>query len=153
MSHRAAQIIDAIVTRLQSSTTLGVNAQNIFAHRTLSLAENQDELPAVTVNFGEDEPGEYTMLDGSFSSTLEIFTKAYVVGEDETAARQALLTIRAETHKAIDLRQTLGLSSFVLKVGYGGASAPELDTEGELCVGAQESHWLVTYFMNPADPS
>lgn len=151
--HRAAQIIDAIVARLQASTTLGVNPENVFSHRTLSLAETQDELPAVCVNFGEDEPAEFTMLDGTFSSTLEILTKAYFVGDDEPAVRIALLAMRTETHKAINLRQTLGLSSFVLKVGYGGASAPEINTEGERCTGAQESRWLVTYFMDPSDPS
>lgn len=150
--HRAAQIIDAIVARLQASATLGVNPENVFSHRTLSLAEDQDELPAETVNFGEDEPAEFTMLDGTFSSTLDVLTKAYFVGDDESAVRQALLAMRTETHKAINLRQTLGLS-FVMKVGYGGASAPEINTEGERCAGAQESRWPVTYFMDPADPS
>lgn len=151
--HRAEQIIDAIVTRLQASTTLGINAQNIFAHRTLSLAENQDELPAVTVNFGEDNPAnDYDEMAGEIGSTLEVFTVPYLTSDDEPSLKVALLAARTEVHKAIDPTATLDLP-FVLKVEYGGAVAPEADYTGELAAGSQQSRWLVTYHMNPDDPS
>lgn len=151
--HRAAQILDAIVARLRASTTLGINAQNIFPHRTLSLAEMQDELPAITVKFGDEEAAEqYTRLDGEIGRALSILTKAYVTGDDELTVTDELTAIRTETHKAINLLQTLGLS-FVFKVGYGSAPAPEIDFEGERCAGSQESQWLVLYYLNPSDPS
>jgi hypothetical protein len=151
--HRAAQIIDAVVARLQASATLGVNAENVFAHRTLTLAADQAEMPALTVNFGDDEPDdEYTSLDGEIGSALQVLTKAYVIGDTEQAVKRALLSIRAETHKAIDLTETLDLD-FVIKVEYAGADAPEIDTDGESPVGAQIARWLITYLMNPDDPS
>lgn len=151
--HRAEQILDAIVARLQASTTLGINSQNVFPHRTLSLAENQDELPAITVKLGESQPAEeLTMLDGSIGCVREILTKAYFVGEDEPTVTSALFVLLTEIHKAINLQQKLGLS-FVLKVGYGGDSEPEINTDGELCAGALQSRWLVIHWMNPSDPS
>jgi len=153
MTHRAEQVLDAIVTRLQASMTLGINSQNVFAHRTLSLAENQDELPAITVNSGNDSPAhDYDEMAGEIGSTLEIFTVVLLVGDDEPAVKRALYAARTEVHKAIDLNETLDLS-FVLKVEYGGAEGPEIDSAGERAVGSQQSSWLVTYHMNPSDPS
>lgn len=154
MTHRADQIIDAIVSRLQASVTLGIALENVFAHRTLSLAEDQGELPAITVNFGDDVPNdEYTILSALIGSTLEVLTVAYLTGDNEHDLKRALVAAaRTETQKAINLRETLDLD-FVIKVEYGGARAPELNAEAELMAGAQESRWLVTYQMNPDDPS
>lgn len=153
MAHRAEQIIDAIVSRLRASATLGIASANVFEHRSLSLSDDQGEMPALTVNYGEDEAAdEITMLDGTIGSLLEILTKAYVIGDDEVSVRRALLDVRTETHKAINLLQTLGLS-FVVRVAYGGAAAPEIDTEGGRCIGAQESRWAVLYHLGPTDPS
>jgi hypothetical protein len=55
MTHRADQILDAVVERLAASTTLRVSY--ILPHRSLSLSDDQGELPAVTVNMGEDTAG------------------------------------------------------------------------------------------------
>jgi hypothetical protein len=154
MTHRAEQIIDAVVSRLQAATAaLGIAPANIQAHRTLSLADVQGELPFVGVNFGEDNPAEeYNELGGEIGSALEVLTTTYVTGEDEPAVKRALLAARTESHKAINPDVTLGLA-FVLKVEYGGAAAPDINTDGESCAGSQECRWLVTYHMNPSDPS
>lgn len=153
MSHRAAQIIDAIVARLRASATLGINPQNVFEHRTLSLAENQDELPALTVNGEEDSPAnDYDEMAGEIGSTLEVLTTVLVVDDDEPSVKRALFTARTETHKAINLNESLSLD-FVLKVEYGGAEGPQIDYVGERAVGSQQSRWLVTYHMHPDDPS
>jgi hypothetical protein len=151
MTHRADQIIDAIESRLLASTTLAVSG--VFAHRSLSLAEDQGELPAVTVNCGADEPAEeYTLLGGEIGSQLEVLTVAYCVGITEPEVKRELLRLRMEAHKAIDMTEVLDLD-FVVKVEYGGATAPEIDSESQVIAGSQESRWLITYVMNPDDPS
>lgn len=151
MTHRAEQIIDAVVLRLQASSSLGIS--NVFTLRSLSLAEDQGELPAVTVDFGDDTPAEeYSDLTDQVGSALEVLTTVYVVADDEPTVKQLLMAARTETHKAIDPNATLGLS-FVLKVEYGGAGKPEIDTTTQQCAGSQESRWLVTYHMNISDPS
>jgi hypothetical protein len=151
MPHRADQIVDAISERIAGSTTLNVAA--VFVHRSLSLSENQGELPAVTVNVGDDTPAEeYFTLAGLIGSQLAVLTSGYVLGTSEAAVKRELLRIRTEIHKAIKTTEVLGLP-FVVKLDYGGAAAPELNSENEVIAGTQESRWLVTYVMNPDDPS
>lgn len=151
MTHRAEQILDAIASRLAASTTL--NVAEVFVHRSLSLAEDQGELPAVTVNMGEDSPADdYTLLGGEIGSQLAVMTSAYVLGTSEAAVKRELMRLRTEIHKAIDLTDALGLA-FVVKLDYGGAAAPEIDSESEAIAGRLESRWLVTYILNPDDPS
>jgi hypothetical protein len=151
--HRAEQILDAIVSRLQAQTALAIPAENIQALRTLSLSDDAGEMPFAGVDFGEDAPAEeYSELGGEIGSTLEVITTTYVADDDEPTVKRALLAARTEIHKAIDPDEILGLS-FVLKVEYGGAAKPEINTDSEMCVGSLESRWLITYHMNVSDPS
>jgi hypothetical protein len=152
MSHRAEQVIDAVVALLQASTTLGVPSQSVYPLRTFSLAEDQGEIPAVCVNFGDDNPADdYQTLD-DVASALEVFTTSYLLADEEPELKRSLLDVRKEIHKAIVADSTLGLS-FVLSIAYGGAAAPERDATGERLAGSQVSRWIVTYSMNPNDPS
>lgn len=152
MTHRAEQIVDAVVTLLQASTTLGIPAPSVYPLRTFSLAEDQGELPAVCVNFGDDNPADdYRSLE-DVASALEVITTSYVLADEEPDLKRALLDLRKEIHKAIVADSTLGLS-FVLSIAYGGAAKPETDSFGERLAGSQDSRWIVTYSMNPADPS
>lgn len=153
--HRAEQVLDAIASRLRAHSALQIAAENIFVHRSLSLAEDQGEIPAGTVNAGDDEPAEdYGTMDGDgeIASTLEVETGVFLSATDEVTLKQALFAARTEVHRAINPDETLGLS-FVLKVEYGGAQKLEIDTDGEQCIGKQEHRWLVTYHMNASDPS
>lgn len=153
--HRAEQILNAIAARIRAQTALQIPPENIFVHRSLSLAEDADEIPAVTVNAGDDEPAEdFQTLDGDgeIASALAIETSVFLSAADETTLRQALFDARVEVHRAINPDETLDLS-FVVTVAYGGAAKAEVDTGGELCLGTQEHRWLVTYHMNAPDPS
>jgi hypothetical protein len=63
-----------------------------------------------------------------------------------------LLDMREQTDALMDAEmhsQTaakFGLS-FVNGIGYGGATAPEINTEGELCIGSISMTWKVQYRM------
>lgn len=152
--HRAEQIIDATVSALQArASSLQVPAANVFAHRTLSLDDDQGELPAITVNFGEDDPDSELGSDNLafIDSALSISIVGYAIDPDETVVRRALLNQRRYIHAALMADQTLGLS-FVIGTRYGGAAAPEIDSSGELVAGSLESRWAVHYRMNITDP-
>lgn len=151
--HRAEQIINAIVTRIQDSLTIGIAPENVFPNRTLSLSEKSDEIPAVTVNGGDDNTApEYTEMSGEIGSEFEIFTTIYAIETTEALLKSLLYTKRAEIQKAIRPPDNLGLP-FVLKVEYGGAAAIENDITGEMHAGKYELRWLVTYHADETDPN
>ena len=148
--HRADQIIDAIVSAVAGQVSdTGVH---VFAHRRLLLEVEQDELPAISVDFGQDERAE-TVIIGKLGSLLTVETTAVVARPDETEAKQELLNLRAEIHKAIMSAPRLGMPAFVVDTLYAGANPPEYDTEGDLIVGTYTSLWQVYYTMNSADPT
>lgn len=153
MTHRADQIIDAIVSALQAQASLQVPSANIYAHRSLSLSEDQGELPAITVNFGEDDPVSDLGTDNLafIDSLLAITITGFAVDPDEPVTRKALLSQRRYIHAAIMADQTLGLS-FVIGARYAGAGAPELDSSSEIIAGSLESRWQILYRMDIADP-
>jgi hypothetical protein len=66
--------------------------------------------------------------------------------------KRELLRIRTEIHKAIKTtevaRPRLRGEARIRRRG-----APEMNSENEVIAGAQESRWLVTYVLNPDDPS
>lgn len=153
MTHRADQIIEAVAAALAASTTLGIPSANIFQHRTLSLADDQGELPAATVNFGDDDPVSDTGTDNFafIDSLLDITVTLYVAGDNEAAVKRDLLDKRRRVHTALMTDDTLGLS-FCLGVRYGGATKPDLDATVERLVGAYETRWRVLYRQNITDP-
>ncbi len=144
--HRADQIIAAVVSALESSASL---TAAVYAHRALPLSEDESELPAVSVTFGEDAPD--AQISQLIYSTLDVQTTAYCAGDDEAAVRTALLELRAQIHIAVMTSTRLGLS-FVHLVNYGGAAAPEIEI-GERTFGALRSSWRVRYEMDYDDPS
>lgn len=152
MTHRASQIIDAVVTALRASTTLGVPAANIFPYRTLSLADGHGELPAITVNVGEDSPAPDTGHFQTVGSQLDVITTAYVAGTSDEEVMRLAFAVRTEIHKALVVNTTFGLS-FVLQLTYGGAAAPAKDSNSEMHFCAYEQRWQVVYWMSESDPS
>lgn len=154
MTHRADQIIEAIVAAVRVQTSaLQVQADNVFSHRTLSLADDAGLLPAITVNFADDTPvSEFGADNVSFiDSVLGITIESFAVDPEEQAVRRALLNHRRFIHKALMADQALGLP-FVIGTRYAGAAKPELDGTTELAAGALESRWAVHYRMNISDP-
>ena len=146
MAHRAAQVIDAIAALLAANTSL--QAQ-VFKNRTLVLSEDEGELPAVTVNFGADEPDSVEELN-RIGSALEVVLTAACVGDSEAEVLAALLELRRQSHIALMADTSLGLS-FVWHTVYGGASIPQLQ-QGERMCGALTTRWTVRYAMNITDP-
>lgn len=151
MTHRAEQIIDAVVAALQSSTTLGVPSVSVYANRSLSLAEDQGEVPAICVDAADDSPAPEFDQFQKVASTLDLETTVYWTASNEDELKRLLFSVRREIHKAIVANSTLGLS-FVLMIGYGGATKPVIDSTGEQIAGAYTSRWSVTYWMDPTDP-
>ena len=107
-------------------------------------------LPAISVDFGEDNPAQ-ELTGGYFDSLLSCQITAIVARPEEQDVRTELLDLRRQIHKAIAADRTLGLS-FVVNTHYGGTDAPEIDVTGDVVVGALMSAWNVYYRMNIADP-
>jgi hypothetical protein len=147
--HRAAQIIEAIVPIVQARVTeLGVK---VYAHRRLSLDPTQDELPAISIDYGEDRRLEGSSLQ-AFDSVLSIEASAIVIGTEEASIRTQLLDLREQIHIAIMADPRLGLPEVVIATVPGDVIAPIIDVEGELLAGELTTTWHVRYRMNLSDP-
>jgi hypothetical protein len=153
MSHRAEQIVEAMQAVIAAFSGLAINAENVHVHRTLTLGEDSNELDAITVNMGDDDPvsefgtDNFSVID----SILTVPVVAYCKGTDEINTRRALTVLRRQVHQALMADATLALS-FVIATRYAGATAPEIDTSGDSCAAKQESRWRVQYRMNITDP-
>ena len=151
--HREQQIINAFVAALQASTLLAIPAANVFANRSLSLAEDQGEMPAATVNEAEDVQTSDLGTDNLafIDSLLGVEVQHFATGTSDAEVRTALSDQRRYIHVALMADDTLGLS-FVIGLRYGGADRAEIDSNGALIVGSRISRWAVHYRMNKTDP-
>lgn len=146
--HRADQVLNAIVTAITAAVQpTGVK---VFAHRRLTLLADQDELPAISVDFGEDNPAQ-ELTGGYFDSLLSCQITAVAVAREEADLKTELLDLRRRIHVALMADRTLGLS-FVVNTHYGGTEAPQIDASVDPIVGELVSVWNVYYRMNIADP-
>jgi hypothetical protein len=145
--HREEQIIQAAKAAIEAQSGL---AAAVFAHRTLTLSADDQELPAVCVNNGTDE-GEY--LDLAFASGVAdlVFT-IYAQADTQQELAAELDRLRVCVHKAmLASPRTLGLS-FVMGIGYGGAGAPEYSDEGSPLAARRDLSFPVSYRMGLTDP-
>jgi hypothetical protein len=147
VSHRAEQIIQRIRTLLEAQVEY--DGVHVYAHRRLSLAEDQDELPAISVDFGQDSPVEENIQ--FIDSLLTVAVTSIVAAAEEDTVKAELLELRRQIHIALMEDVTLGLP-FVISTSYGGAEPPAFDLRGEFIVGALATPWNVYYRMLLADP-
>lgn len=150
MAHRAEQIIDAVAALVLAR--VGASGVKVFTHRRYTLDPEQDDLPAITVDYGEDRRAESSTLN-KITSLLTVECTAVVVAPTESELRSNLLELRAEIHRAIMANHRLGLPDVVSTTYYGGAAAPAIDADGEQLVGELTSTWAVLYEMSLTDPA
>jgi hypothetical protein len=148
MTHRANQIVDAMVSIIDTAASpLGIH---VYPHRRFSLAGDQDELPAISVDFGEDSP-QHELTGGYFDSLLTCMVTAVAEAPEEQDLKLELLDLRRKAHVALMADRKLGLE-FVVNTLYAGAEAPQIEAAGETIQGALTSVWQVYYRMNISDP-
>ena len=146
MTHRADQVIDAVVSIISAAV-----AARVEKNRTIPFASEsiEQDLPAISVRMGSDDP---LIQNVSFiDSALSVNVVLIVSRETEPDVVADLMELRRATHVALMADQTLG-KSFVSDTRYAGASAPEIDLSGKSPAGRMETLWLVPYRMNIADP-
>lgn len=148
MKHRAERIIDAVASMLEQQ--LGPRGYHVYKHRRQSFDPQQDELPALTVNFGPDEA--LPSGTGVWNSRLQVLISAIAATPSEPELMQQLFKMRADSHIALMEDPYLGLD-FVIGLTYDGASEPEHNGQTELYVGVLTSSWLVDYQMPEHDPT
>lgn len=151
MPHRAAEIIDQIADILNAQADL---AAVVYTHRQLTLSESDQEVPAVIVQMGDDEPFTDTGVSviPFIDSLLDVTCTLKATGVDEPEIMGALLELRRQVHIALMADRSLGLG-FVIDTRYQGATQPEIERESERMVGSYATRWTVHYRMNILDPS
>ena len=151
MSHRAQQIVEAMVAELKANTNLDAA---VYTHRQYSLREDDQELPAVSVRIGADQPtGEFVADNFAYiDSVLELVIEITVRADDEQTAMESLFSLRRQVHITAMTDRTLGLS-FVIDTRYGGAAEPQFDVSADRQVARLETRWGVFYRMSISDPA
>lgn len=149
MTHRAEQIVQRCAELV--ATAVAVDHVTVFTHRRLTLSADDADLPAISVDYGEDTRAD-TVIIGSISSELQVQFTGVVADAFEDVVRQKLMALRSSVHAALKADSKLGLG-FVIDTYYGGANAPEVVTESEQIIGALTSTWIVYYQMNEGNPS
>ena len=151
MTHRAQQIVDAVVTTL---TTALAGTAAVYVGRRHTLSEAEQELAAVIVDYGADEPlGEFGATNVAFlDSLLEVNARIAVKTTDEKDALEQLLARRRDIHVALMADRSIGLA-FVLDTRPAGAAAPDLDVASDATIGTLVTRWLVHYRTSLNDPA
>ena len=150
MAHRAEQVLDAVAYLVRARVE--ASGVKVFTHRRFTLDPEQDDLPAITIDYGEDRKADSSVL-GRITSLLSVECTAVVMAPLEADLRATLLELRAQIHRAVMTDQHLGLPDVVSATFYGGAGAPAVDADGEQLVGELTSTWLVLYEMSLSDPA
>lgn len=149
--HREEQILQAAKAAVEAQSGI---AAAVFAHRTLTLNAEDQELPAVCVNTGADSPeaeGGYDNL-AFVDSVAELQFTLYAQGSTQEDVAAELARLRVCVHKAmLALPRTLGLT-FLNGIRYGGADEAEYSTEGSPLAGSRNCVFAVAYRMNLTDP-
>lgn len=150
-AHPAELIIEAIRDALMDAETeTFVSADNVYVHRTLPLNDAGLQLPAISVNYGEDRPAREYQGDEDDESTIESLLQVecaiYARENGEEALRQTLLRLRTGVQNVVLRDLQLGLD-FVLHVNYGGASTPITDGTADRIAGALPVLFVVQYEM------
>jgi hypothetical protein len=130
MSHRFAQVRDAMASALENSALVGGAGVNVFKARTRNVEGEpvapgaSSDLPAVSVYLGDDTPLGDLAYNGPalIDTDLQIFTDIWAeTAEDDIDA--LLLKLRRRVMNALLQNDTLGLA-FVHLVMPAGGEAP-----------------------------
>ena len=150
-SHRAQQIVDAVVAILGNDAGAG---WHVYRQRLATLDPDSLELPAVSVTFGADRPlsplGATVLV--VLDSLLELSVAVMDQKGNEVDLTNSLMAMRTRVHADLMLDRTQGLP-FVIDTRYGGADAIEATDRETQFAGVLVCHWPVYYRMNIADPS
>jgi hypothetical protein len=149
VTHRADQIIEAIAELVRAR--MEPTGVHVFKHRRASLAHDQDELPAISVDVGPrgDPIGTQQFLDW----TLIVPITAVAVGPEEEA-RARVIAMQREVHIAVmeTADTALGLAFVHQTEDAGWPDGILVDVEGETPAYILEASWAVKFRMSRADP-
>jgi hypothetical protein len=149
MTHRADQIIEAIAELVRAR--MEPDGFHVFKHRRASLAHDQDELPAISIDVGPrgDPFGTVEFMDW----TLVVPITAIAVGPEEEA-RALVIHMQREVHIALmaTADTALGLAFVHQTEDAGWPDGILVDAEGESPAYVLEASWAVKFRMSRADP-
>lgn len=155
MSHRVEQIVDQAASILSAHALFA--GVSVLQHRVLSLSDQDQEMPAVSITLGDDATLEeggasnFAFIDSLQTLNFRILAQSDP-GDEEEHVLTKLQDLRRAVHVALMADQTLALA-FVIGTRYGGADAPVIESQAERLVGQIDCRWSVHYRMNVADPS
>lgn len=148
MTHRAQQIIDAVAALVRARVE--PSGVKVFTHRRLSLDPEQDELPAISVDYGDLTVDDKDPEEDYFDCTLAVMTTAVAVNAEESLLRNQLLAMTVEAQAAINAVPLLGLN-FVNDTILIGWATPEVGQTDEFLAGSLTSSWQIKFRMQFED--
>lgn len=156
MTHRVDQIVTAVASLLD--TALTPSGVHVYTHRGDTLDAEQDELPAVSVDYGEftvtgeTEDELYCTLDVPISLVVKMPTEAEARMERLSLAREIHRAIMASPGAGMPWTVKLGLAFVITVHPLGWEKPPELNTGGESVVGELTTNWRIDFKTDVDDP-
>lgn len=149
-NHRAQQVLVAAKTQLDTD----ISDASVFRRRLTSFSTDLQQVPAINVACGPDNPkGERGFeLIGSFDSELALFIEIYAKNSDPETLEDELLDLRKQVHQSLMGSSRLGLD-FVVDIYPAAAEQPEYETDGQADTGRIVLTWIVEYRSSVNDPS
>ena len=155
--HRVQQILNAIQAELLDSNAFG---DRVYLQRDIALSELEQELPAVCVFMGPNEPlVEYTSdslipADGlladdglqSFDFRLTVIITVVAAAAKESDVLVELLVLDSAVQASVMAARMHGLDEFVIGTApKGHPEGPQIEAGGERIAGSLESRYGVDY--------
>ena len=152
MPHRAQQIEDAMVARLNAVAAF---TGNVDPWRVQSLSPDDAETPAVIVQMGESTPDSEYGFDNitNITSTLEVTVAIYAKAPSETEVRELVLEYVRLAHVALMADVQLGLPSVVSLIWPDGWDRPDVSATSDQITARMNTKWKIRYrtpFLDPA---
>jgi hypothetical protein len=144
VSHPVNQIADAIVELLLDETEA---EDRVYRDREPDL-EAREELPAIVIHIGDDEPTD-SRPQSMWQSEVRIFVDLFVTARENEVSRDAL-ALRSATYRILMADQHLGLP-MVLRVLPDRVEQLERG-EGSVPIGYLRTSFLVMYRHSLTDP-
>lgn len=136
MTHRAENIMDAVVTTLTGLTTTDTRVERgrIYSVETA---------PALTIEMGQDFVDREASDFVNANRQLVVKIIAYVKANSEPDS--VLNTIREEVYNALIADRTLGATAGVIDIWLDSDDEPELSGESDQAIAKQQLNYVVKY--------
>lgn len=140
--------VDAIAEKFRQLLIDQTDAQDRVTRDSAIPFNARDELPAIDIRIGEEEPEDAQSAE-TYIGRLTVEVELFVADAEENVS-SAVLALRQQMHTAIMGGDFSGL---VMAIRPAGATEITRNTDGSIPTGAQTAHFQMLFQHALTDPA